>query len=298
MRHRPCQPPTGFTLIELLVVIGIIAVLIAVLVPALSSARTITRKTACSANLKSLSTALTLYAEANRSQVVPSYNMKDTQGSHPIDGWGPILNRDGLVRGSDNFRSLFNCPEALDVAGIAATGQTGTDPNNPKGYMNFPTLRTGQSFVPAEIPEHGFVHTIRVSYWINADNPIGAAKNFKQGQFYSCSVGYGPSPEGRYMKACNVNTIRQPNRLVTLADGLYAGKHGSNRLGSTDCRIGYRHRHDGAEAANTAFADGSVEFVRGDLFPRAPGGGVTAATVRQEQSGGPTIYADMQRLGP
>src|SRR5947209_3060040 len=52
----------GFTLIELLVVIGIIAVLMAILLPVLSKARESSRRTACLSNLRSLGEAMILYA--------------------------------------------------------------------------------------------------------------------------------------------------------------------------------------------------------------------------------------------
>src|SRR5262245_49707888 len=62
----------AFTLVELLVVIGIIAILIAVLLPALRTAREHALSVQCLSNLRACGQILYLYANQNKGMFPPS----------------------------------------------------------------------------------------------------------------------------------------------------------------------------------------------------------------------------------
>src|SRR3954447_14996611 len=64
----------GFTLVELLVVIGIIAVLIGILLPALNKARKAARTTACLSNVRQLVLGEIQYVTDNKGSTSPYYN--------------------------------------------------------------------------------------------------------------------------------------------------------------------------------------------------------------------------------
>ena len=293
---RPTR--SAFTLIELLVVVAIIAVLIGILLPALGSARRTARTTSCAATQRGVGQGLVLYANDHRELVVPSYTMTGITGAGvPLEGWVSILDRDGYMSGAtrDSRKSPFTCPDTVEI-NSHATGQTGTDRNAPKGYFDWPTLRTGSSYEPQTIPERGYNTILRSSFWLNAFNPIGAPEILEPDLHYTASVGYGPSTNGLTIRHTSMAAYIRPDTLIATADGVFAGRHRGNKIGTANSRIGYRHPGTGGGSVNAAFADGHVKIVNADEFPRGLGGGNDPAVVRAENTGGkPTIYANPEK---
>lgn len=84
----PARRHPGFTLIELLVVIGIIAILIGLLLPAMRGAREAARLTKCKSGLHQMLTAVNTYVVDSRDWL-------------PLPNWGPKATRKGWLYGTD-----------------------------------------------------------------------------------------------------------------------------------------------------------------------------------------------------
>ena len=78
----------AFTLIELLVVIAIIAILLAILMPALSRVKEQGKRAACLSNLKQLQLAWSMYADENDDKIVNGEAYGGGDGTAPVPGSG------------------------------------------------------------------------------------------------------------------------------------------------------------------------------------------------------------------
>jgi len=175
-RTRPGRRRHAFTLGELLVVIGIIAVLIGVLLPALSKARRQANAAKCASNMRAIAQGVLMYISDNKGVCPPVMITDNVTGktADPTDPypygwfWAAELSNQKYVKAPNIYRqgfgdqqffdgdSVFRCPEARSPEDVKPTDGTAsslfngwpTNVNNSTGVLGEavpPSLRADGS---------------------------------------------------------------------------------------------------------------------------------------------------------
>ena len=130
----------GFTLVELLVVIGIIAILIALLLPALTKAQEQARTTQCLSNLRQIGTALNMYASESGGWLCPAWVSNPASNGPGLEHYATLLVGMKYLKApsqadedevTSEGNSVFRCPNGIDVKHVVGATPSSTGLGNP-----------------------------------------------------------------------------------------------------------------------------------------------------------------------
>jgi prepilin-type N-terminal cleavage/methylation domain-containing protein/prepilin-type processing-associated H-X9-DG protein len=274
-------PRRGFTLVELLVVIGIIAVLISILLPALNKARRAAKQAQCSSNMRQIAMGMLTYINANKGNFPPA--RVEPGGTVYPEGWwwatelvlGKYINAPNLYRDGQrgqltlNTSSAFFCPEGnfetqLDDQGGALPKYPADGFNNqfnygvvsgtnyidrlisPGKYFNVGTWYepTGR---PSSSSTNNYPGGREASPFVWINDGAGSAALMSNPHFRR-SLTYVRKPAELVMlaEAISVNYVDQTQKVAGHRARRIAGRHGKATDGGTNAMT------------NLAFFDGHV----------------------------------------
>jgi len=244
MLRRSIVPRGAFTLVELLVVIGIIAILIAILLPALQGARAQAQITKCSAQLREVVNASIMYANDNKGQLPP---MLRYRGDRVPGGFGSFANAGVLqAQGWDNSPHPANGSNIGRLYALKYLGGQGLPPGwTGGGVPDSPYYRCPNA-IEADKDRYNYMYNFH-------HKSVDAAGTLYR--LWPKINNYGKSPGGSRVFNLNLNAER---------DGIYPNMSRAIVADPTHGTAGIAyvtHNLRKQYAFNLGFPDGSVRTI-------------------------------------
>jgi prepilin-type N-terminal cleavage/methylation domain-containing protein len=211
----------AFTLVELLVVVGIIAILVAILLPSLMRARESARRVVCGTQLRQFAIALRMYAQDNRGwlPVACAYNGVYNDSQEYTFTASPVTATSITYTGNlvDLFpkyltdKRIFLCPSFMKDA---------LDTNTYSFWFGW--AERGGPLNPANYKRSNYLYTpwrnIASSLIFNTGNPIWGQGSIRLGQTWDSGPVHFTANHTVWMSDCVADS-----RLIAGADGCING---------------------------------------------------------------------------
>jgi prepilin-type N-terminal cleavage/methylation domain-containing protein/prepilin-type processing-associated H-X9-DG protein len=255
-RGRTTGQRKGFTLVELLVVIGIIALLISILLPALNKARAAGNDIKCLSNLRQIGMGLQQYMTTWKGRLMPV--QRSGAGQFYNSHWMSVLSNQRMLilNGSGTPEGVLICPSASNTQ-TTDPFTTPLSPTSDMGYAVYPGKDATENFA-SSYAVNAFTGSGRL--WNNSTLPASEWFPFV---FWNPTVA---APTVR-PTAANMFKVRNSTRIPLVFDGLFAHGLNANRFTTRHGQVNSSRAKD--RKCNMVFLDGHAEGISGNSLPTA-----------------------------